>query len=261
MLNYKLITLKMQMFYRIFFATLICVQTLLLSCSNDNRPTPNQTGLELVNSLNISVSEPSGLAISYNKDALYTVSDNNSKIYKLSFLGSILKTFDFVGDDLEGVSQFGQNKLLLAEERDKTIIEFDINTEQFIAHEIDYDNNEANSGLEGVAYKASTNSVFILNEKDPGLLMKLNANFIIESTYELDFASDYSGIFYDDILDVLWIVSDQSKTLNKCKLNGILIKEYPIEVTKAEGVVVTNNKIYIVSDSTNKLYTFNKPEN
>lgn len=247
-------------FKKIIFA-LLCVQAVLCSCSNNNDAAPKQNELELLSSFSINISEPSGLVINANETAFYTVSDNTNKIYKLSMSGTILKTFDFVGNDLEGVSLFTENKLLIAEERNKTIIEFNINTEDFTIHNMEYDNNDANSGLEGVTYNANNGSVYILNEKDPGILMKLNTNFTIESTYDLDFANDYSGIFYDEILNVLWIVSDQSKTLNKCNLNGNLIKEYPIQITKAEGVVVTNDKIYIVSDSTEKLYTFNKPEN
>ena len=251
----------MRLFYRKIFVALLCVQSILLSCSNSNSLEPNQSDLELVSDVGINISEPSGLAINSNNSALYTVSDNTNKVYKLNLLGSILETYDFIGNDLEGISYITDSKLLLAEERNKTIVELETNTGNIVTHEIDYENSDANSGIEGVTYNSSNSSIYILNEKDPGLLMKLNSNFSIESTYELDFASDYSGIYYDNILKVLWIVSDQSKTLNKCKLNGELIKEYSIPVTKAEGVVVTNNKIYIVSDSENKLYTFNKPEN
>lgn len=240
---------------------LLCVHVFLFSCSNSNNIAPVQNELELLNTFSILVSEPSGLAINTDNSALYTVSDNSNKIYKLSMSGAILKTFSFVGNDLEGVSQFTDGKLLIAEERNKSIIEFEISSENFITHNIEYNNKEANSGIEGVTYNSNTSSIYILNEKDPGILMKLNSNFTIESTNELTFANDYSGIFYDKELNVLWIVSDKSKTLNKCKLNGELLKEYAIPVTKAEGVVVANNKIYIVSDSTEKLYTFKKPEN
>lgn len=236
------------------------VMAIVLSCSkSEGTYTNNKAELELVNSFSINVSEPSGLAINVNGTELFTVSDNTNNIYKLSVTGAILKEFQFAGNDLEGISTYTNGKLLISEERTKEIIEFDINTENFTKHFIDYKNKEENSGIEGVCYNSNNKTIYILNEKNPGLLIQLDTSFSIISSVELKFASDYSGIFYDASLNVLWIVSDQSKTLNKCKLNGDLIKEYQLKVTKAEGVAVTNNKIYVVSDSENKLFIYNKP--
>ena len=122
-----------------------------------------------------------------------------------------------------------------------------------------YNNNDSNSGLEGVAYNLNDKTIFVVNEKNPGLLMRLRSDFSIIESYELDFASDFSGIFHDKELNILWILSDESKTLNKCSLKGVLIKSYSINVIKAEGIAVTNNNIYIVSDSNSTLYQFKKP--
>ena len=187
------------------------------------------------------------------------MSDNTNKIYKLSTSGNTLQTFNYIGNDLEGVSSFTENKLLLAEERTKEIVEYDMSTGSYQKHKIEYDNNDENSGIEGVAFNANDNSIFMLNEKDPGLLIRLRSNYTILSMYELNFASDYSGIFYESSSNNLWIVSDQNKTINKCNLVGELIESYPISVTKAEGITVTNDKIYIVSDLDSKLYIFKKP--
>jgi len=129
----------------------------------------------------------------------------------------------------------------------------------YIKHKIDYENTDSNSGLEGITYNFNDNTIFILNEKDPGLLIKLKSDFTILSKVKLDFASDYSGIFYESATNNLWIVSDQSKTINKCNLLGKLIESYPISVIKAEGIAVSNDKIYIVSDAEAKLYIFKKP--
>jgi len=249
------------MIYRNIFIALLCVQALFMSCSKNSNATPNQSGLELVNSVNINIPEPSGLAINSSENILYIVSDHTAQVYSLSIEGDLIQTFNYVGDDLEGVSTFTENKLLLAEERSKEIVEFDMITGNFSKHSINYTNNDENSGIEGVAYKENDGTTFILNEKNPGKLIRLRADFSIIVEYDLTFASDYSGIFYDKNLNVLWIVSDQNKTLNKCTLIGELIEKYSIPVQKAEGIVVTNENIYIVSDSENKLYTFIKPEN
>jgi len=242
-----------------FCIPIIGVLTLFCSCSNQNEPISKVESLELLDSYQINVLEPSGLAINSDGTLLYTVSDNTNKIYKLSTIGNVLQTFNYVGNDLEGVSTFTNSKLLVVEERTKEVVEYDMGTGSFNKHKIDYENTDANSGLEGITYNENNDTIFILNEKDPGLLMSLRADYTILSKVELDFASDYSGIFYESATDNLWIVSDQSKTINKCTLSGKLIKSYPIKVTKAEGIAISNDKIYVVSDAEAKLYVFKKP--
>ena len=229
------------------------------SCSKQNEANLKDDALELMNTYSIQVSEPSGLAINSEGTNLYTVSDNTNKIYKLSSRGTILKTYNYEGNDLEGVTTFSNNKLLVVEERTKEVVEYDMGSGSYIKYKIDYENTDSNSGLEGITYNFNDNTIFILNEKDPGLLIKLKSDFTILSKVKLDFASDYSGIFYESATNNLWIVSDQSKTINKCNLLGKLIESYPISVIKAEGIAVSNDKIYIVSDAEAKLYIFKKP--
>lgn len=232
---------------------------LFVSCSKNNEVFPVNNGLELINSYKINVLEPSGLAINNDGTILYTVSDSTNKIYKLSTAGDVLQTFEYAGNDLEGISVFTNTKLLVVEERTKEVVEYDIATGNFTKHKIDYKNTTANSGLEGVAYNFNDGTIFILNEKDPGLLIRLNPNYTIKTSTTLNFASDYSGIFHESATDNLWIVSDQSRTINKCDLDGNLKKSYPINVVKAEGIAVSNDKIYIVSDAEAKLYIYKKP--
>lgn len=232
---------------------------LFVSCSKNNDVFPINNDLELINSYKINVLEPSGLAINNDETILYTVSDSTNKIYKLSTTGDVLRTFEYAGNDLEGVSVFTKTKLLVVEERTKEVVEYDMDTGNFNKHKIDFINSTANSGVEGVAYNFNDGTIFILNEKDPGLLMRLNPNYTIKTLTTLNFASDYSGIFHESTTNNLWIVSDQSRTINKCDLEGNLIKSYPINVIKAEGIAVSNDKIYIVSDAEAKLYIYKKP--
>ena len=233
---------------------------IIISCSDDGSEIPNNR-LELEASYKIDVLEPSGLAVSSSGDVLYTVSDNTAEVYKLTTTGNIIQKYNYKGNDLEGVSTFTGNNLLLAEERTKEIVVFDMSTGTSTKHRINYKNNDENSGIEGVAYNTIDGTIFILNEKNPGKLIRLRADFSIIAEYELDFASDYSGIFHDSSSNNLWIVSDQNKTISKCTLTGDLIKSYTIGVTQAEGIAITNDKIYVVSDAEAELYLYKKPIN
>ena len=230
-----------------------------ISCSDDDVQYIQEDSLEFIASYKINVLEPSGLTVDITGKTLYTVSDNTGNIYKLSTEGELLKTYNYYGDDLEGVAIYKENKLLIAEERTKQIVEYDLSTGESSTHTINYENSFENSGIEGVAYKENDGTIFILNEQSPGKLLRLRSDFSIIIEYDLNFASDYSGIFYDVSLNNLWILSDQSKTLNRCTLQGVLIEKYPINVTQAEGVAITNDKIYIVSDVEAKLYVYKKP--
>lgn len=230
-----------------------------LSCNRNDSVVPLNTSLDLISSDRIDVLEASGLAINSSGTALYTVSDNTTNIYKLSTAGTVLHEYSYNGNDVEGITMVSNNKALLVEERTKEIVEYDLNSKNVIKNELIYDNNDSNSGLEGIAFNFNDNTIFVLNEKYPGLLMILRNDFTIIQSYELDFASDYSGIFHDRTLNCLWILSDQSKTVNKCNLNGMLIKSYSIEVNKAEGIAVTDTVIYVVTDSSPTLYRFKKP--
>ncbi len=231
---------------------------LIISCSDTNNDIPNDD-LELEASYKIDIAEPSGLAVSTSGNILYTVSDNTAKVYRLSTSGTLIKTYNYIGNDLEGVSTFTGNKLLLAEERTKEIVEFDMITGISSKHKINYENNDANSGIEGVTYNSMDGTIFILNEKNPDKLIRLRSDFSIIAEYNLNFASDYSGIFYESSTNNLWIVSDQNKTINKCTLTGVLIESYSIGVTQAEGIAIANDRIYVVSDAEEKLYVYKKP--
>ncbi|NOQ92657.1 MAG: hypothetical protein GQ552_08075 [Flavobacteriaceae bacterium] len=240
--------------------SLLLTAIFLISCSDSDSSEELKDDLELLSTFDIAIAEPSGLTINSSGTVLYTVSDNTAQVYRLTTEGNVIQTFSYKGNDLEGVSIYTGNKLLLAEERTKEVVEFDMSTGNFTKHKIDYENNEENSGIEGVAFAENLNNIFILNEKSPGKLIRLRSDFSVLAEYDLNFASDYSGIFYENSSNNLWIVSDQNKTLNKCTLKGELIDSYSIRITQAEGVAITNDKIYIISDAEEKLYVYKKPQ-
>ena len=234
---------------------IIFVAIIIIPSCNDHK----KAHLELEASYKIKVSEPSGLSINDSGTELYTVSDKTSIVYKLSVKGDVIQTFDFKGSNLEGVSTYTKNKLLLAEESAKKIIVLDTVTGASSKHKIKYKNNDKNSGIEGVTYDNNSNTIFILNEKKPGKLIRLRNDFSVLAKYDLNFAADYSGIFYENSSNQLWILSDQNKTVNKCSLSGELIESFKIKVSQPEGIAVTDNYIYIVCDAKAKLYVYKKP--
>ncbi len=243
---------------RIRFSLYILLSVILLfSCKKDEESTIKKEDLTLIKKIKIDIKEPSGLDFNPEKNLLYIVSDNTNKIYKLNTSGDILQTYNYEGNDLEGVCFINNNTLLIAEERKKQLVEYNIYNNSKQIYQMYYSSNEENNGIEGICYDQSSKYYF-LNEKNPGKLFILDDNFNIISSYSLNFANDYSGIFFDKSQNCLWICSDESQLIAKCNLKGEVIKKYNININKCEGICIdTNNKIvYLVSDSENTLYKY-----
>lgn len=201
------------------------------------------------------VHEPSGLAFSSSKDALYTVSDKTGAVYRIDFTGEVLEKLPFQGHDLEGIEVDKTNgDIWVVEERKQNILHLKSNGD--LIEEISDVKMETknNSGFEGIAKNG--NILYILIESNPGTLIEYNISSKKWDHHKLDFAKDYSGIDYDPTDNTLWIVSHESRTLNHCTTDGKLISGQDIDVKQAEGVAVDRAaKIaWIVSDAGSKLH-------
>lgn len=231
------------------------------ACSLDESPIidPKST-LVLIESVSLEVPEPSGLTLNSNGSALYVVSDPpDNSVYKLDLLGNIQKTLSYSGYDLEGITyDTRDNTLWVAEESLLEIVHLDTFGNILSRNPILFNNNESNGGLEGIAINSNNGQIVLLNEKNPGVFIKLDSALINTLELSLDFARDYSGICINDITKNYFIVSDESKQLYEWnELDGVL-KTYSLDFEKAEGVVYNHytNQVYIVSDSEEKLYIY-----
>jgi uncharacterized protein YjiK len=235
---------------------ILVISIILFQCQKKETEFPNQ--LELLGSYDLTIPEPSGLAIDPSGN-LYVVSDQTNQIYQISTTGNTLQTYGFTGNDLEGITYFNAGKFLVAEERTKNLILYNPSDNSAISHLMSYENNDPNSGIEGVAYNPIIQTSYFVNEKNPEKLFKADSNFNISGIYDLNFANDYSDLYFENTSNILWILSDESQTVNSCSTEGVLTESFSINVDQPEGIVVTSDKIYIVSDSQEKLYVFQKP--
>jgi len=217
----------------------------------------NVPRLELVSTVNIQVDEPSGLCFSIDKSFLWTVSDHTRKVYKVDYDGTVIETLSYTGNDLEGVAiDPADSTIWVAEEYLSQIVQMDTLGNEL--NRVTITGAAGNSGLEGITINTSTNHFFLLKERNPGVLIELDQNFNLLQYKRINFAFDYSGIFYESQNNHLWIVSDQKEKVYKCDLTGSVLSEYSIDVPQPEGIAVDieNSLVYIVSDSHEKLYQF-----
>lgn len=230
---------------------------LIYACSN--RKESNLPMLTPVEIYDIDIPETSDLCFGSSTSVLYTVSDNTAKVYKISTKGKILSELKYTGNDLEGVTYVDNQYIYIAEERLREIVKLDLQGNQIGLKAIPVKINDANNGLEGIAYAAFNQHFYIVNEMNPDLLIETDKNLNVLNSYTLSFANDYSGICVDNVNQNLWIVSDMSATVNKCTMQGDVIENYRIPVYNAEGIAFDpeSNNIYVVSDAEARLYLFN----
>ncbi|MCB2263494.1 MAG: SdiA-regulated domain-containing protein [Candidatus Thiosymbion ectosymbiont of Robbea hypermnestra] len=240
--------------------------------------------------------EPSGLALSHGKNALWTISDDTKKIFKLSLDGNLKKkkSFEIPDKGLEGITLDPSGEFLLTiKEDDNEIIKIRIATRrvtdrQRLADMADYDTiaryfigGGTNKGLEGITWNRETDTIFVMKEGKPGLLVEVSADLQTIRNHRLLNAEngfcdpevkaedlDFSDIYYDLSRDRFWIISDQARRLflYDWKTNRVLQSarlgygnkgEYR-EIEKAEGVAIDpdTNRLYVVSDEEARLYVF-----
>ncbi|MCB2221597.1 MAG: SdiA-regulated domain-containing protein [Bacteroidetes bacterium] len=205
----------------------------------------------------VDIPECSGL--SFYGEHLLTVSDSLSKVYMISKAGKVLDSMSFAGNNLEGVVYNPVNQhTYIVEENSNEVVEIDASGLEMNRFFVKLDNLIKKHGLEGISLDLSSGHLYLVSEMAPGLLIKCTLTGEEVKRTNLAFAQDYSSVFFDDVQQKIWILSEDSKTLTRCNLNGNPEKTWFTNIKKGEGLVidVPNNRIYIITDEVSILYVF-----
>ncbi|MFZ2866076.1 MAG: SdiA-regulated domain-containing protein, partial [Ignavibacteriaceae bacterium] len=145
----------------------------------------------------------------------------------------------------------------VVEEKKKLVTTFDLSGNKIASFSVNVAASD-NHSLEGISFNISTNELYIINEKNPQMILKyLSKKELWRRT--IAYTLDISDICYDEICNCIWIISDESKKILKLSTTGELLKQWEIPFTKGEGITIVNEKIYVVNDSNSKMYVFQKP--
>lgn len=235
---------------------LVTVALFLISCSSK---IGSQNKLDPIRIVKLAIQEPSGITAFNNK--LFIVSDYNGAIYKTTLKGKIITKIFTKSTDLEGITYNSESKnIFIVDELLRELIEIDLTGNILLKIKVGGKQNTKNSGLEGICINPVAKCIYVVNEKSPKQLLKLNYQGKTIGKIDLKFGKDISGMCFDENANSIWIVSDESQKIYNITEKGKLIKKFDIPVNKAEGIVIYKEHIYIVSDSTNKLYIFKKPD-
>ena len=228
---------------------------LMSACSTEESSQANT--LTFISRTSINVPEASGLAV-YNSEMYLTVSDSVSKVYLIDLEGHLIRSLPFSGKNLEGVAYDRQNAVIyVVEEKDNTIVKLDTLGLELARFNVPLENDNPRHGLEGITFNPENGHLFVISEKDPSLLFEIQTDGTILKTHELDFAKDYSSVYFDPQEKQLWILSDDSRTLTKTTLSGEPLITYNTGIDKGEGVIVDpeNSRVYIITDTSSSFYT------
>lgn len=246
---------------KIFIIVLVILFiSVIIICNFRNSANDESQIISPIDTIDLVVPEPSGLFYDRSNNTLWTVSDENSTVYNIDINGNIIKKIKINGIDLEGISKVNDTTLAVILERDREIILLKENGKELSRFKLNL-KGELNKGLEGISYDSSNSLYYLLNEKEPGLLLKLDSAGNMLQSIKLDLASDYSGLNYVAKNDELWIVSDEDETLFKCTTSGKLIKKYKTNIEQIEGIAIdeNNSKLFLISDPSEKLFIYNLP--
>ena len=234
---------------------LLVAAAVFASCGS--HPAERTITPRLVATHTLAVSEPSDLAIDPAGKVMWTVSNKPARVYQLDLDGNVLKTLKFEGADLEGIAYDATDRTLwVVEERIRELVHLSLDGEELGRFRLDLPGKK-NSGPEGICLD-ERGRMFVVNEKEPGLFLELNAKRAIAKRKTLDFALDFSAIAYDPATGGFWILSDQSQKLFLWSRDRGVSAELALPFTKAEGVAVdrATGLIYIVSETDNTLYVY-----
>lgn len=214
--------------------------------------------LKLLATYNIRVDSPSGLSFGENQSTLWTVSDKpGGQIVEVDTLGNKVRTLNYSGMDLEGVSFDSRDSTLWVVEEDARQL-IHLNSVGDVLSVQNISSVTGGGGLEGITLDTDRSLIYLLKEKDQGELITINELSQTQTQQRLSFAPDFSGLSYDATHDKLYVLSHEAASVFLINLDGSFTEMYAIDMVQPEGVVYDGLRqvFYIVDDTTEKLHKY-----
>lgn len=216
----------------------------------------------------VSVATParsfSGAAFHPVTRTLYVVDNDNASVYELDTAGTLLRTIATTGfADPEGIAWQGDDWFLVAEEGLANVVRVKLPRSgtgpvaKPGSGALNLGANMSNSGIEGVAYRASDKAAFAVKEIDPPRLYRLAldaagnpASFQSDAPFDIggkdgdaaDIAAPEDGGFI--------LVNQEGNKLEGYGPQGQALSSLPLGMNKPEGLAVdaATGTLYVVGE-------------
>ena len=184
----------------------------------------------------------SGITYNNTTDTLFAITNSPRRIYELNKKGEVLRVIKLKGfKDTEDLTHIKDNLFAILDEGKSGfyIVHIDKNTQTIdisqSQKEFSLDLRKfKNFGLEGISYDVKNDIFYLINERFPKKVVKVQGFFTNEvAKVEMEeklmksnfFLSDLSAIHYDEYRDKFYILSDESRLLAKID-NEMNFKKY-----------------------------------
>lgn len=230
----------------------------------------------------------SGITYSNTTQTLFAVSNSPAALYEIDKNGKCLRTIKLQQfNDPEGVVFIKENEFAVIEERRHklSVINIEKNTtiinQSNIVKSITINmKDEDNKGFEGISYDPRNQSFYLVNEKRPMQLIRIEGIYSDTQGIKVDimpnlipkklYMDDFSGLHFDFKTRQMLFISDESKLVSEVNLQGKMISfmelekgfaNLPDDIPQSEGITMDDKgNIYIVSEP-NLFYKFVKTLN
>lgn len=229
---------------------------ILVSCKDN---AVESGGLEPIAVYQLLITSPSSIAYNADKNTLYAVSEQNGYLYELALNGFLLNSVNLNAIRPKGISFLSRDTLIIAEEGTGKLVKYTTSGTRLNTFLVNV-STQNGYGLNGVSYSRSRDEYFTVTRQQPSLWIQISNSGTEIKRLEINFTSDLTDVYYDDVEGINWLVSSASHLLFKLDNNGNIIKSWGLPVSYPEGITFDNqNRMYIVSNYDAKLYVFEKP--
>ncbi|EAN5162640.1 TPA_asm: hypothetical protein GDL74_19475 [Salmonella enterica] len=226
----------------------------------------------------------SGLTWNPDSGTLFAVTDHPSSVIELDTEGNVLRVIPSDRDhDFEAIEYLGQNRYILARERERTLSTHCIDgtttelSPAVYTMTLDINRSSDNAGFEGLASSKGRDKLIIAQEKKPLRIYRAGHSkngMMISDTITREallpwFIKDISGLHYDGNNGLLYVLSHESalvlvsdldgsrKVMSLRRGHGGLRSDIP----QAEGIASDDQgTLWIVSEP-NLFYRFESVQN
>ncbi len=207
--------------------------------------------LRTVDRFRLEIDEPSDLVL-VDGD-LYVISDKHSRIYEITRKGRIEDSTDVEGSDMEALAfDTKHDAFIVGDESSGKIWRIDSDGSRKDPIELD-NADDGNSGIEGLAFD-DHGHLFVAKEKDPARIYELDDDGDVLHDTKIDFASDLSALAWNPEDEHLYALSDEERALYKLDNNLEIDTAWRLPMEHPEGLAFDGDRIFIVSDSEERLY-------
>jgi uncharacterized protein YjiK len=241
--------------------------------------------------------ELSGLALAHDRRALWVVCDETARLFQVDLHGRLNPdaTIELPDEDIEGISlDPGGSCLYAVREKGNEILQVDLGSGQVVARQrlkrmagyaalapLFAGSMAASKGLEGIAWDAGRDTLVVLKEGRPGILVALEPDlssirdhhvlspergFRVSGLDPDDL--DFSDLCHDRQRDRFWILSEQASALFLYDwAAGRVEATLPLRhgppgaqqpIAKGEGLAVDPEagRLWLAGEKGSRLYTF-----